>query len=319
MNSLSARLLAVVVVLSLAANVLLYFRYSTSRSLVTVGTENISKKQYLDQLEHQAGAEVLNKLVFTKLVTQAAAQAGVTPTAQDVDARIADIERRAPQLLAPYSQDPAKMAEFRQDLQTTIALENLRIKDVALPPAAVTAFYERERLKGPKGLFALPQQVKTTTVVTKNAVDAGTAEDLLRQKTPVDVIARQPRLSVVGINGYNPDLQTLSPALKGQISDYVQKAAVGGVKTFREGPYFLTFAVTKSSSAITPPLAQIHDQVERGARLERAPAPQEELARLYHASPPKFHYDADKYGGYFETIQKYQATKPGGQKTTPAP
>ena len=149
-------------------------------------------------------------------------------------------------------------------------------------------------------------------MVTQNAVDAATAEELLRQNEPPDVIGRQPRLRVVGVNGYNPDLQVLSPALKKQISDFVQKAKVGEAKTFREGPYFLTFQVTKSSRAEVPPLYQIRNQVERMMRLERGPTDQQELARLYQASPPKFHYDPDKYAGYFAAIQNYSAPVPGG-------
>ena len=297
MKSFSARVLAVIAVLSLVGNGIQYLHYSTSRPLVTVGGEVITKKQYQDQLEHQAGQQVLSKLVFDKLVSQAAARDGVTPTAQDVDAQVKEIERRAPQMLAPYTQDPAKMAEVRQDLQTTIALENLRIKDVALTPADVAAFYAKNRAR-----FVLPQQVQATTVVTENSVDAATAADLLRQKTPPDVLARQPRLHVVGVNGYNPDMSTLPPALKRQVSGYVQKAKPGGVKTFRDGAYYMTFQVTKNNGETLPPLAQIRGQVERQARLEHAPTPQAEMARLYQASKPAF--NSDRYAAYFEAFQK---------------
>lgn len=310
MKSFSARILAVIALLSLTANVLAYYRYTTSRPLVTVGGEAVTRKQYQDQLEHQAGQQVLNKLVFTKLVAQAAAAASVTPSAKDVDARLATIQRQAPQLLAPYSADPTKMAEFRDDLATDLALENLRIKDVALSPADVAAFYARHKAE-----FALPQQIKTATVVTASAIDAATAEDLLRQHQPYDVIGRQPHLSVVGVNGYNPPLESaLAPAVKKQISDFVRRAPVGGVKTFRQGASFLTFQVTKSSPAAIPPLSAIRDQVEHAARLAQAPTPQEEMARLYQADPPKFQYDADKYSGYFSVVQNYHPAGGAGKK-----
>ena len=315
MKSFSARVLAVIALLSLIANVLLYFRWSTSRPLVTVGSEVITKKEYLDQLEHQAGQEVLNKLVFTKLVAQAAARANVTPSEKDVTERLASIQRHSPQILAPYSGDANKMAEFRGDLTANLALENLRIKDVALSPADVAAYYAAHKAE-----FALPQQVKTATVVTGNVVDAATAEDLLRQHQPEDVIGRQPRLRVVGVNGFNPPLDTeLAPAVKKQISDYVQHAPVGGVKTFRQGPSFLTFQVTRNSAASIPPLTQIRDQVERTARLVQAPTPLEEMARLYQAGPPKFQYDPDKYTGYFSAVENYKVALERGKKTASAP
>ncbi len=316
MKSIAARILAVVAVLSLIANVLLYLRYSTGRPLATVGGDVITKKQYQDQLEHQIGQSVLSKMVFQQLVTQAAAKAGVTPSAKDVDDRIAAIARRAPQLLAPYQSDPNKLAEFKQDLSTNIALENLRIKDVKLTPAEVAAYYAKHQTE-----FALPQQVKTTTVVTPNSMNAATATDLLRQHTPTDVIARQSGMHVIGVNGYSPNLEGLPPALKKQISDYVQKAKTGDVRTFHVdapgGGVFLTFQVANSSSASVPPLTQVQGQAERAARLERAPSESEELARLYQAAKPTF--SADKYAAYFETIQKYPLGKEGSKKTANMP
>jgi foldase protein PrsA len=312
MKSFSARVLAVIAVLSLIGNVFQRLHYSTSRPLVTVGGDVITKKQYQDQLEYQSGQAVLSKLVCDKLVAQAAARNGVTPTAQDVDAQIKVIERTQPQSLAPYAQDPAKMAEVRQDLQTALALENLRIKDVALTPAEVAAYYAKNKAK-----FTLPQQVQTTTVVTRNAVDAATATDLLRQKTPPDVIARQPRLNVVGANGYNPDMSALPPALRQQISGFVRKAKAGEAKTFRDGSYYLTFEVIKNNGATLPPLAQIRDQVERQARLERAPAPQAEMARLYQAAKPAF--NSDRYAAYFDAFQKYPVGNDGAKKTASVP
>lgn len=312
MKSLILRVLAVVAVLSLIGNVLLYLRYSSARPLATVGGDVITRKQYQDQLEHQAGQQVLSKMVFDRLVAQAAARAGVTPTAQDVDAQVQDIQRRSPQLLAAYSLDPAKMAEARQDLQSALALENLRIKDVALTPAQVAAFYTRNGAR-----FALPQQVQAVTVVTHDKVDAETAADLLRQKTPPDVLARQPRMSVVGANGFNPDMSALLPATKRQVSAFVNAAKVGDVKTISQGPVFLTFQVTKSSRASLPPLSQIRTRVEREARLESAPAPQAEIARLYQAAKPTF--GSDKYAAYFDALQKYQAGQDGTKKTASAP
>lgn len=312
MKSLFVRLVMVVAVLSLIGNVLLYLRYSSARALVTVGGDVITRKQYQDQLEHQAGQQVLGKMVFDRLVAQAAARAGVTPTAQDVDAQIQDIQRRSPQLLADSSADPAKRAEVRQDLQSALALENLRIKDVALTPAQVADYYARNGAR-----FALPQQVQATTVVTHTKVDADTAADQLRQKTPLDALARYPRLRVVGVNGFNPDMSGLPPALKQRISAFVNAAKVGDVKTISQGSVFLTFQVTKSSRATLPPLALIRAQVEREARLASAPAPQAEIARLYQASKPTF--GSDKYAAYFEALQKYPVGQSGSKKTASNP
>ena len=281
---------------------------------MTVGSEIITKKQYQDQLEHQAGQDVLSKMVLTKIINQAAARAGVTPTSQDVDAEVAAIERHSPQILVPYAQDPAKMEEFKQDLASKLALDNLRIKDIALSPAEVAAYYVQHKAE-----YALPQQVQTTTVVTKNPVDAATAEDLLRQNQPPDAIGRQPRLNVVGINGFNPNFAALPPDIKRQISASIRVMKTNDVKTFHSGSWYLTMRVGKNSGAASPTLDQVREQVEREARLEKAPSPVKMMARLYQTSKPTFHYDADKYSGFFTAIQNYPVSGDSGKKTAQVP
>ena len=307
MRSFTVGLLAIVAVLSLTCNVFLYLRYSSSRPLVTVGKDVITKKQFQDQLERQAGQDVLSKMVFAKLVNQAAARQGVTPTPTDVDNQIKDIQRRSPQLLAPYNNDPAKVAELKQDIQTSLALENLRIKDGShLTPAQVAEYYATH-----KAGFALPQQVQTATVVTQNSVSAQTAEDLLRQGTPLDVLARRPNMNVVGMNNFNPDLGHLPAPLGQQISAFVQKAHDGAIKTFslkdKEGDHYLTFRVTNSSPATVPALAHILLAVQRQAALAYAPTPKVEIARLYHKANPTF--SSDRYAAYFDGLPGQDAGK----------
>lgn len=311
MKSYTVRILSVLLVLSLVTNGLLYLRWSTSRPLVTVGSAVITKKQYQDQLEHDSGQPVLTKLVFTALVSQAASRNGLMPTASDVEERITAIERQSPQVLTPYQNDPVKMAQFRQDLSTNIALENLRIHDVALSPAQIAEFYNRH-----KSDFALPQQVSTTTVVTQNTVDAATAATLLRQNDPPDVIGRQPRLRVVGLGGYQPDLQTLPVAVRQQTSDWAAHAGVGAAKTVQAGAYFLTFRINRRLPAVTPPLSQIRGDVERAARLALAPSQEEELARLYQNAKPSF--NSDKYSAYFASIDQYPLSAGSSKKTANA-
>ena len=312
MKSYTVRILAAIAAVSVVVNILLFFRYSSNRPIVTVGSMVVTKKQYQDQLEHDDGQTTLTKLVFTALVTQAAVRAGVLPTGGDVEDRLQGLARQAPQVLAPYGRDPAKLAQFRQDLTTNMALENLRIQDVALSPAQIAAYYARHKTD-----FALPQQTLTITVVTQNAIDAATAADLLRQNDPPDVIGRQARLRVVGIGGYNPDLQALPPPIKQEASVWAQGAKTGAVKTFQAGAYFLTFRVSERRPGVIPPLDQVRGAVERAARLELAPSQPEELARLYRSVKPEF--SSDKYAAYFADVQNYPLGAGSPKKTAAMP
>ncbi len=308
MKSYTVRVLAVIAAVSVIVNVLLFFRYSSTRPIVTVGGTTVTRKQFQDQLEHDAGQAVLTKLVFTALVTQAATRAGVLPTSSDVEDQMQALARKAPQVLAPYSGDPVRLAQFRQDLATNMALDNLRIQGVALSPAQISAYYAQHQND-----FALPPQAKTTVVVTRNGVDTATAADLLRQNDPPDVIARQPGLRVVGIGGYNPDLGTLPVGLKKETTDWATHAKVGVVKSFQAGAFYLTFRVTGSQPAVVPPLSQVRGQVEQAARLALAPPPMEEMARLYQSAKPSF--NSDKYQNYFAAMQQYQSSSAAVKKT----
>ncbi len=308
MKSYLVPFLAVIAAVSLIVNVLLFFRWSPSRPAVTVGGTVITKKDFQNHLEYEDGQSVLTKLVFASIVTQAAQKAGMMPTDGDVEGRIALINRQAPQLLAPYSRDSVKMAQFRQDLATSMALENLRIQNVALSPAQVSDYYSRHQKE-----FALPQQTETTTVIAQNAVDAQTAADLLRASDPPDVIARQRGLRVVGVGGYSPDLQTLPTAFRQQTTDWAMKAASGAIKTFQMGGFYLTFRVTGRRPAVVPPLSEVRGEVEHAARLELAPSQAEELARLYRNANPSF--SSDKYAGYFAAVEQYPAAPDTAKKT----
>jgi hypothetical protein len=303
--------LGVTVALSLAGNALLYQRYSNSRPLVKVGGETITKKQYQDAVDYQTQGAILKKMVFASLVTQSATHDGILPTDADVSARIADLQRRNPQALADAMGDTAKMAEMRQDIKTDLALDALRTEGITVTDAEVADFYAHHRSD-----FALPVQMQTTLIVTDNPVDADTAAGLLRQKMPLDVIARQPRLHVAGLNGFHPDFSTLPTAVNQDISRQVCALHPGGIKTMPLGHQFLTIQVNKALNANVPPLSQIKAEVTRMARLEKAPTPAQELAKLYHKTPVGF--EVDKYAAYFADIQNAPADTPAPQRTASA-
>lgn len=287
--------LAVLLVVSLIANGLVYSRYSTSRPIVTFNGESITKKDYQDSLDYQAGKPVLTKLVFAKLVEQAAKRDGVTAAPADVDARIAEIRRRSPQLLPDQTADPTKYAQFQQDLGTDVSLENLRIKGVTADEAEIQDYYDKHKAE-----FTLPMQVNTTMVVTDNAQDSGTAEADLKQGLAEDVIARQPGLHVVGVNGFQINMDALPLPYKNAISQVVFHMKSGDVKSMQLGKNYITFKVKQTEATAVPPLSKIHDQVERRLRLQKSPSPQITLARLYQEAKPKF--NVTHYESYFKEV-----------------
>lgn len=309
MKKFALPILAAVTVIALFSTLLTYLRWAPRRPLVTVGDQVISKYDYQAALDKQAGKIVLNKLVYTSLVRQAAAKAGVMPTSKDMDTRIADLSRRNPQI-AQQANDPVNGRSFRDDLLTDLALENLRVKNVSASDAEIQTFYNRN-----KAAFTLPSQVQTTMVVTQYANDASTAEHLLQQNVSPDVIARQPRLKVAGVNGFNVNMAALQPGVRENIGKTVLAMKANQVKTLPVQQFFLTFKVKKSDAASTPPLSQIRDQAARQVKLLKADSPQATIAALYQQSQPKF--AVEKYSAFFSDVQQFNAQN-GTKKTASA-
>ena len=282
-----------IAVLSVAANIALYNKYSGRRVIVTVGTEAISRGDYRQALEAQYGQAVLTKLVYEKLVLQAAARARVSPSAKDVDTRLGA-------LLAPppagggAEPDPRHVAELRRGVMADAALENLRLQGVGVTDREVSAYYARHRAD-----FLVPPQVETLMVVAKDRVDAGTAASLLRQDVDPGVIAQQPSLRVVGEHGYLFDFHALPRAEADGVARAALGLRVGEVRVIATRNGFLILKGGKRRAQGLLPLAQVKGAVERAVRLAKAPSEAAELALSFRAAKPDF--DEPRYAAFFQT------------------
>jgi hypothetical protein len=269
-------------------------KYSTSRPLVTLGSDVVTKKEYQDAVDYSYGASTLKRLVFAKLVEREAAKEGVVPTNADIDARIEDIRRRNPTLI-PDSSDAFATAEFRQDVKNQLAIENLRMHNVNVSDAEVQDFYNAHQAD-----FKIPAQVATTIVVCRNQVEANTAQTELQQGFSPDVIARN-GLAVVGVNGFQINMQALPQAQRDRIQNSVIHLAAGSVEIVPADKYFVVIKVNKNDPAHIPALASIHDEVVRLVKLQKGPSQSDELASLYHDASP--HFTVDKYRSYFADLE----------------
>ncbi len=285
----SFRAVSVIAVCSVAANFVQYFRYSPSRPLVTVGHRVVSHGEYLADLDGAAGKQVLSRIVYGELILQGAAKAGLLPTPQDVDARIADLRRQSQQAL------PSDDVLYDQ-VRTQMALENLRLQGITATEAEVTAFYDQH-----KAQLAVPGRVNTTIVVTQSAADAARAtKDLADGETEAQ-IAAEPGMHVGGVNGFNINLSALPAAQGNAIKQAAVSLPLGTSRTFRIGPtVYLTLEPHSRDAGGLAPLSQMHDQVARLVRLQKAPTEAQELATLYHASPPSF--QMARYASYFSDV-----------------
>lgn len=286
-----------VTVVSLAGNALLYQRYSASRPLMHMGKEQVTRKEYQDRLDFLYGKQVLNRIAYSKIVRQAALQKGVAPTDAEVQMRLTALQQNNPAGYERLQADPARFQDLREDAWTSAALDNLRIQNVSITNAEAEAFYARNRT-----LFAQPFKVETSIVVAQNLPDANGAADMLRQGIALSVIARRPRLNVVGA-GWQPRWYSLPPTARKQLADSVKTVPPGGVQVIPVGDIFFIVRVDRRHEAAMPSEAAVRNQVEKMAKLAKAPSAKDTLARLYRESHVQF--DVAKYAGFFSDIQQY--------------
>jgi hypothetical protein len=304
MSKIAAGVLGAALAVSVAANALMYTRYSSSRPMLRMENGSVvTRKDFRDALDYQYGKPVLQKLVYTKLVNDAAKKAGLMPTDADVEKRIEQVSRTQTAMVEAARRDPSRMAQLKDDVKTDLALENLRIKDIDVTPAEVRSVYDRFGR-----YFATPGRVDATSVVSGNRVDASSAEEMLRQDIAPDVIARQPRLRVVGVGGYVPDLSGLKPEEVRRLQQAMYAAKAGEIRTVAVGGGFLTFRIKQQGRAGVLPFEKVKAEATRLAKLEKAPGAQEELARLYNRANVTF--EMNQYAGYFDDLPKVPVAKP---------
>ena len=288
--------------ISLIANVLMYLRYSPRRALVVVGNRKISKYDYEQALDEQAGKQVLNKLVYTELITQAASRAGLAPTDVQVDARLAEMKQLAPQAFETAISQ-ANSGAYRESLRTQMEMENLRMQNISASDAEVAEFYDAH-----KAAFAPPPQTVSIMVVTQKAALAATAEHLLGLGLTAEALARQPGLNVNGINGFSVNTQAIPANLQRKMQTTLFAMQPKAIKTFAIGSYFFTFKVISHNPGHVVPLSQVKDLVARQVRLQKSPDASTEMVRLYQTEKPQI-LNA-RYSAYFKDIEQADLTQP---------
>ena len=287
---------------SLLANVVLFMRWSPSRALLTVGKHTVSKRDYEANLDAAAGKAVLSRMVVAELISQAAARAGVTPTAAEIDARIALLRREG-------ALPPQPAADLRDSIGQTLALENLRMQGITVSNADVAAEYAKHPDK-----FRLPAQMSATLVVAENPDKQAQAVHLLGTGVSPAAIAAVPGLQVDGINGFALPAGALSPGLRQAILGLHD----GEVKVFASrgsGPGAGASLVVKANShvaGVLPPLPQVRDLVAREIRLQKAPTAPAELLTLYAENKPIF--DMTNYQPYLGDLDAAASRLPPAAK-----
>ena len=252
--------IVVVALVSLVGNALLYSRYSSHRTLVSVNGVPITKKNLDDRLEYLYAYPLLTQLIWREMVLQEAEKRHCLPTWAQVDEAQEDIERRDPVALNIARQKDRSLSMYRDELRLSLALRNLRIADVAVTDSEVFRYYSDHPSE-----FMLPRRLMTTAVWTRDALHRDTVRSMLIDGVSADNIARAPGVRMIDLDSGAG--QKLAPEVRAT----VKRLHRGDVDAY---PYRGGFLVVRVNSVEQPgilPFDSVRDRVEIAAKLAKAP------------------------------------------------
>ena len=293
-----ALVMGAITVAALAGMALMYFRFTPARPLVTIGKHVIQRREFQEKLESAAGQSVLTKIVFSELVRQAAVKAGEMPTASQVDARLADMQRQGQALPAGET-----ASSLREDATLDMAMENLRIAGIAVTPVEIAQVYSKN-----KALLIQPAQVQSILVVAPSSFGAQNAATLLSQGKTAAQIAAVPEMHVDGENNFHINLASLPLPLHKKIVQSALDMKPGQITSVPVGTGFLVIKCLHKTPTHLPSLPEIQEKLTRAVKLQKAPSTSVEMAKLYKANKPSF--DMDRYAAYFSGIDRAEVAGP---------
>ncbi len=288
----------------LVSNLVIYSRFTPTRPLVTIGNRVIQRREYQAELDDAAGKAVLTKIVYTELIRQAAAKAGVTPTPAQIDTRMEEMARHGTPL--PEGMDPA---QIRDSLGLRLALENLRVQGIPASDGEIADFYQKNA-----ALLAQPGSVQSILALTPSEFEAQTATALLAKGATAPEMAAQPDMRVDGQNGFHLNMNAMPDAMRQKLRQTALAMQPGQITTMPLGNAFLTIKCLHKEAPDQPPLSQVREEIALMVKLNKAPSANAELARLYQANRPNF--DMERYSAYFADVEHVNPSAPdAGPKT----
>ena len=310
-------LVLLVVLPSAIANIYLIKRFSSSRVVARDGANAVTYRQYRDALEAKYGRETLRRLVLTRVIGDAAKAADVYPSSAEVDTYARDLERRTPYLyeiqrLKAQGSDTI----LRQEMTTLLALENLRLRKVTVSEGEVLAWWKKYRER-----LALPVQVETVLVETPvgNIEKAARVRALLAEKIPPYLIARESETRVVGVDGFEPDWDRMSPEAAKLLNETIFRLTTGEIISVKTPDAVYTVRLISRNGGggeqlrqLAAPPPTLREQVTRMARLAKAPTPEAQLIELYKAA--QVTWEITPYSAYLRDLETAITAPPGASK-----
>lgn len=194
---LLAAALALVLLLGGTGGLFLWRRHADTAAVVN--GERITRAQLFDAMYARVGQEVLDEIIGTMLVAQAARQMEVTVNDAELEKYMQDLEARfgGPEALdAALSYYGLTRAAVEKDIRSHLLAQAAVLKDVHFSEFELREFFEQNRLS-----FGTPERVKASHILLGTEAEA--AEILARLRAGDNFAALAAEFSVDTVSAMN--------------------------------------------------------------------------------------------------------------------
>lgn len=248
-----------------------------SENVALVNGKAITAKEFYAALEKRVGKEVLSQLIDDTLIRNAAKEAGITVTKDEIKAEIAKIKD---QLGSNFELALAQMGMVEEDLNDVVEInllvQKLVTKDVKVTEEDLTKYFAEH-----KSEYDRPEQAKLALIMVNTKQEADAVYKQLNGGADFAELAKQKSTDAASAaNGGDLGVQTRD-SVPPEMADKIFATQDGGfTEPLKADDGYYIFKVTDKKPFVEAKFEDVKDEVEKAVKLERAQSPQDFLSDL---------------------------------------
>lgn len=237
---------------------------SSDEIVATIAGVEVTKEQWLAEIEALYGKEILQQMVNNHVMEQAAKKYNIEVTDEEVDLGIA---------LLQVSQDvndtlDVEDKQLRKQVKAQIILEKVLAKDIVIEDEQIEAHYKEN-----ESFFNAPTSYRTNMIVVQTEQEATTVLEELNNGSEFSVLAREKSLHIASAS-LGGDIGFISEGQEG-----VEPAIIKAVQGLSEGELSSVVSLAEGTFAIVQlqemkeaqafSLEQVKDYIHRDLAMQQ--------------------------------------------------
>ena len=175
-----------VLALSILANIFIFKRYTSGRTILSVNGESITKKMMDDYLEQQFSPQYKAVHVARMLTEQEARKSNLAPTDQEVEEAFEERKERNWHFALQLAQRPWLVQENKDEVRQEIEQDRLLARGFTATDDEIREEYQNKASNGMPSawIYDTPNLAKTEVAIVKVAGIVGDIQQLMEKSDP---------------------------------------------------------------------------------------------------------------------------------------